>query len=73
MEKQNLQDLIFLLEYKLHQSRSDIMEAPFWEIRMRAKQYQKYMEEKSKAMAEASSKIKKPTSSNFRVPTRGFK
>lgn len=49
---------MFLLEFKFHQQRSEILKTPFWEATKRVKQLMKYYDEKNKAMENETSKIK---------------
>jgi len=61
------------LEFKLFQQRSEIMNAPFWEVKMRANQLKQYYEEKNRRFAEMSKHTRTPKPINsFRIP-RGYK
>ena len=45
-----MQDLIFLLEFKIHQQRGEILDMPFWEARMRLRQLGEYYEEQKRSI-----------------------
>jgi len=50
---------MFILEFKMHQQRSEIMKTPFTEAKDIVKQLTNYYEEKNKAIEQSTKNIKK--------------
>lgn len=67
ISKKELQDWIFLLEFKLNQQEEQILKMPFWKVRTRIKQLVKYYEEKNKNVENETNKMKVSSNSNSSV------
>ena len=65
----SIQDLIFLLEFKLNQQESEILKMPYWIAKKRLKQFEMYQKEFNKSINEALKGISKGVGKIPHIPS----
>ena len=60
---ESIQDLMFILVYKLHYSEEDVLNLDRWIAKKRLSQFEKYQKEKQRHIKEETSKHKAPSTS----------
>ena len=68
MKVTDLEDLMFILEFKLNQPESEVLKMAFYRARKRIKQLDGYMEHVTKAIQEGVKGLKTSSMPKLRVP-----